>query len=167
MTWKTIKEFSDYKVCDAGEVRSFKRREMIVLKPGIGSQGYPCVILYRNGERNIRKVHRLVLYAFVGKCPDGMEVNHIDGNKQNNRLSNLEYVTKSQNVIHAYQNGLQVPTHERAVEQFMKDEQFIAEYRSQCEASRQTGVNNRDISACCTGRRKTAGGCIWRFADAS
>ena len=51
-------------------------------------------------------VHRLVAMAFIGMPPDGMEINHKNGNKSDNRLDNLEYVTHSQNVVHAHRNGL-------------------------------------------------------------
>ena len=51
-------------------------------------------------------MHRIVMAAFVGICPEGYQVNHIDGNKGNNHISNLEYVTSKENVLHAYKNGL-------------------------------------------------------------
>ncbi len=165
--WKPISEHPDYQVSDAGEVRSSKHRKPIILKLGIGSTGYPLVVLCQNGKRSDCNVHQLVLTTFIGQCPQGMEAHHLDGNKRNSRLENLEYVTHSENQLHAFRTGLQAPTRERAVCQFTKDEQFIAEYRSQREASRQTGVSQGHISNCCLGKRKTTGGFRWEFANAS
>ncbi len=167
--WKTIEGYPDYQISDGGEVKSFKHRKPIVLKPSHGSSGYSHVLLYQNDKRNDCNVHRLVLVAFVGKCPAGMEANHIDGSKPNNRLDNLEYVTHSENQLHAFQIGLKTPNihGEIAVEQFTKDGQFIAKHKSQSEAFRQTGAHISDISRCCLGKRKSAGGFRWEFANAS
>lgn len=63
--------------------------------------GYMIVVLYVNNKAHGRLVHRLVAESFIGPCPDGKEVNHIDGCKKNNTPTNLEYVTRSQNLLHA------------------------------------------------------------------
>ena len=67
------------------------------------SIGYMSVNPVRNGKNVVRYVHRLVAAAFLGPCPPGLEVNHKDGNPENNRLSNLEYVTHAENMRHAAQ----------------------------------------------------------------
>jgi len=76
-----------------------------ILNPG-GSTGYKNVSLYKNGKRKYALVHRLVMQSFVGQCPEGNVVNHKDGNKTNNKLDNLEYITPSENVLHAFAIGL-------------------------------------------------------------
>lgn len=73
-------------------------------------RGYASVALHADGKLKRCRVHRLVLSAFVGQCPRGYEVNHMDGNKSNNHLSNLEYVNHSDNLKHAVRLGLQ-PLH--------------------------------------------------------
>jgi hypothetical protein len=58
------------------------------------------------GDRRTVAVHRLILGAFVGPCPEGHEANHKNGDKHDNRVENLEWVTQSENATHAWQTGL-------------------------------------------------------------
>lgn len=67
---------------------------------------YFSVTLFRDGKRRTTMVHKMVVEAFIRPVPKGMHVNHIDGNKSNNVLSNLEIVTPKQNMKHAAENGL-------------------------------------------------------------
>ena len=71
--------------------------------------GYLKVDLYHGGERTTKRVHRIIAEAFVPNPDNKPDVNHIDGNKHNNRPENLEWATKSENMIHAYQTGLAKP----------------------------------------------------------
>ena len=73
-----------------------------------GRQNYLRASLWESGKRWKPSVHQIVALAFIGACPTGGTVNHKDGNKLNNHYSNLEYVTRSQNQLHAYAIGLQV-----------------------------------------------------------
>jgi hypothetical protein len=68
----------------------------------LSAKGYPIANLSRDGRRQTIPVHRLVAAAFLGPCPAKQEVNHWDGNKTNNALFNLEYVTPSENMRHSY-----------------------------------------------------------------
>ena len=77
-----------------------------VLKSQINSSGYPCVTLRVDGVKKMYSIHRLVAMGYVSGFRDGLVVNHIDGDKMNYSPSNLEWVTSSQNSIHAYKNGL-------------------------------------------------------------
>ena len=175
MIWKTINEYPAYQVSDTGLVRSLYRTHgasgkrintVRMLKPGTDGPGYLTVHLCKNSTLKTYAVHRLVLAAFVGSCPDGLEANHLDGDKLNNRIGNLEWITSSENMLHAFRMGLQVPSisNEKAVIRRTKAGGFIAEYRSQSEASRRTGIHRGSISSCCAGKLKSAGGFVWRFA---
>lgn len=105
-TWKAIPGFEWYEASDLGRVRSLDRTIETrcgarffrgrVLKPTPDKNGYQKVALYGELERRVA-VHRLVLEAFVGFCPDGMECRHLDGNPENNRLDNLAWGTPAEN----------------------------------------------------------------------
>lgn len=96
-----------YQVSDRGRVRSHPDAKVKGSKPGrilfqsMDDRGYPQCEL-RAGNRCTVKVHRLVAEAFLGRRCAGMTVNHIDGNKMNNNLENLEYVTRAENLRHSY-----------------------------------------------------------------
>lgn len=81
------------------EVKSFKQEK--ILKNKIDSKGYLCVLLYKDGCI-WKRVHRLVCIAFIDNPKNKEQVNHIDGNRQNNKLENLEWCTKSENALHSY-----------------------------------------------------------------
>lgn len=92
-----------YSVSNDGLVKNNKSGR--ILSPGV-VRGYFCVTLSKGSLRATVRVHRLVAALFLGKCPVGMQVNHKDGNKQNNRIENLEYVTPQGNTIHAWSKNL-------------------------------------------------------------
>lgn len=106
--WKTIIGYGrKYEVSDLGRVMSVSKRIGIelhgrVLKTTSDRQGYPGAYLYRDGIRQFVRIHRLVARAFHGECPAGKEVNHLNGNKADPRAANLEYTSRSGNMIHAY-----------------------------------------------------------------
>jgi len=102
--WKSVAGFAGYDVSDDGLV--YSRLTGRVLSPGWQTGGYLFVALRRDGRTHNRKVHALVAEAFIGPRPSGLDVNHIDGDKRNNRVENLEYVTRRQNIHHAVELGL-------------------------------------------------------------
>lgn len=102
---KQIKDFPGYFVDESGSIFS-ARSGMKKLKPGKTSSGYMVVVLRRDGASFCKTVHRLALAAFA-ECPDGsMDVDHIDGDKTNNAISNLEWVTRKENILRAIKTGL-------------------------------------------------------------
>jgi len=106
--WKTIEDFPDYEVSSQGRVKSFKRyKEGKILKPGKDRKGYLVVNLYKNRKRYHKRIHRLVLEAFKPiENSNKFECNHKDGNKENNYIENLEWMTCSENHKHAHRIGL-------------------------------------------------------------
>jgi hypothetical protein len=111
--WKPIPGFPGYEVSDHGQVRSYWKIEPFgqgngtrsVLKnipqrlktPSLSAGGYKMVHLMRGGHTNTRTIHRLVLLAFVGSRPDGMQCRHLDGNQLNNHQPNLQWGTCKEN----------------------------------------------------------------------
>lgn len=89
-----------YQVSDRGRIKSLHCRSSKVLRPLSQGKGYLQVCLCKNGEKKRYTIHRLVLGAFSGV--KGLETNHKDYDRSNNRLDNLEYVTRSENNLHKY-----------------------------------------------------------------
>jgi hypothetical protein len=104
--WRDIRGYEGhYEVSKEGQVRSLKRGSRIMAQ-ATGPTGYRQVNLYLYGRVRHFYTHRLVADAFLGPIPEGMEVNHKDGNKDNNTLANLEIVTPEANLQHAREHGL-------------------------------------------------------------
>jgi len=107
--WEDIPNYEGfYQVSDHGRVVRIKpatgTKPGKILRLQTERDGYERIFLYHGSAKSRKRffVHRLVLLAFVGPLPPNCDVNHIDGNKINNHLSNLEYVTRSKNILHAY-----------------------------------------------------------------
>lgn len=107
--WKPIDGYEGYLISNLGRVKSLKRGREMILEPIRDAHGYLRVNLYKDGVRHLLKIHRLMATTFINN-PDGLpQVNHKDGNKENNSVENLEWVTESQNTQHAWDNGLCSP----------------------------------------------------------
>jgi hypothetical protein len=100
--------FSGYTIREDGEVRSRFGR---VIRQQPDGAGYARVELWTNGRGRKYLVHRLLAQAFIPNPKGKPQVNHIDGNKANNSLANLEWATQSENQLHAYRTGLQLGHH--------------------------------------------------------
>jgi hypothetical protein len=108
--WRSVCGYEGYySISNLGQVRRDGRARSArvgkILRPQTHANGYLVVGLWRANKRKLMRVHRLVTEAFLGPHPDGYEVNHKDADRGNNRLSNLEYVTRSQNLRHASKLG--------------------------------------------------------------
>ena len=111
--WKQIAAFTDYAVSNLGRVKrltggSSKAVPGRILKPCKHPDGHVAVHLCRGPRRRPvrRPIHSLVAQAFIGPAQAGKEINHIDGSRSNNLLSNLEYITHTENIRHAWKLGL-------------------------------------------------------------
>jgi hypothetical protein len=96
-----------YEVSDRGRIRSFRSRDGLprVLRMRTHKWGYVVINLGSDDERKVYRVHRLVLEAFVGPCPEGQECRHLDGDKTNNRLDNLRWDTHGENILDRFRHG--------------------------------------------------------------
>jgi hypothetical protein len=106
METRPIPSAIGYTASSCGKIISYHRLEPFELKQADHRQGYKKVSVKTTDGIKNRLVHRLVLEAWVGPCPDGCVTNHKNGIKTDNRLENLEYCTQSENMAHSYGYGL-------------------------------------------------------------
>lgn len=171
--WKPIRGYEGfYEVSSLGNVRSLKRATTNgkVLKQGRRPNEYLKVTLCKNNNHKTRAVHRLVAEAFIPNPNNLPEVNHKDGNKRNNSVENLEWVTREENVWHSMEVGLRKPIfnnplRSKAVKQYSLDGILLHIYPSTGEAERQTGIRHGNIVKCCNRQTPTAGGYKWEYAE--
>ncbi len=145
--WRDISGYPNYMISNLGRVWNAKFDRF--LKPAI-IHGYEYVDLCTNGERKQFQIHRLVADAFIQYRIDAYNVNHDDGDKCYNYVDNLEWCTQSENVQHAYDTGLRLPPHMKAVRIIETNEMF----QSISECARAINGNRENIRSCLFGRRK-------------
>ena len=170
---KFIAGYPAYKITNDGRVLTcFKLKTSIItnewreLKQVYDkSCGYMLVTLCKgkNQGRQNKRVHRLLMEAFKPNPNNYPHINHIDGNKLNNSLDNLEWCTSKHNTQHSWALGMSKPVNEKVVLQLDDNFNIIAEFASLHEAGRQTGVAWQNISKVCNGLRHTAGGFRWKY----
>lgn len=165
--WRNIRGFDGYKVSNDGYVYSEKTRR--ILNRINNNKGYYHICLTVDGKMQYQLLHRLIAEAFIPN-PEGKPfINHIDGNKKNNKIENLEWVTNQENIRHAFEIGLmkgRPSNRKKAILQIDKDtKQVIKEYSSQLEASKELNIHVGSLSQCLNGKYKTAGGYIWRYKE--
>lgn len=115
--WRGVKDYEDlYQVSNYGRIKSPEKKQWNrfayitqptrILTARIGKDGYISYALYKNGKSKIYKGHRLTITTFIKNVDNKPQINHKDGCKTNNKLNNLEYNTQSENINHAFINGL-------------------------------------------------------------
>ena len=118
-----------------------------------------------------KKVHRLVAQAFIPNPENKPQVNHLNGDKTNNRVENLEWCTCSENVIHSWNNGFHKKkfgaNHDNSVKikQYDLNGRFVKEWGSIVDASKYYNTTISNIWHCLNGYNKTAKGYIWKYSD--
>lgn len=177
--WKTIIDFEDYQVSNFGRVKSlnYKRsgKEGILTQSNIN--GYLSVNLYKNKIPSTPKVHRLVVISFIPNPLNLPVINHLDGCKTNNNMSNLEWCTQQHNVQHSFDNGLRISkkgtehymygkkgkySHSsKIIYQYSLTGKLIKFWYSITEAEKE--LNIIGISAVAKGKRKSADGFKWSY----
>lgn len=161
--WKEVPNQEYTKFNEVSTIGNIRRKGK-VLKPHIRN-GYKAVCLYNyeNKKQLTINIHRIVAKAFIPNPNNYPSVNHKDGNKLNNTVENLEWVSALQNTDHAVKTGLSKP-HPKSVKQYTLDGKYIQTFNSIIEASAKTGANDRKISAVCKGKAKSSGGFIWKYS---
>jgi hypothetical protein len=142
-----------------------------MIKQNLKANGYWQVKLFKDGVRKYFIVHRLVAKTFILNPENKPEVNHIDGNKNNNCAFNLEWVTSRENQLHAFRLGLQKAPRGKdsncsiAINQYEKDGTFVKTWESINMVKRELGFNSFGIIGCCKKRKryKTAYNYKWEY----
>ena len=180
--WKDIIGYeNEYQINQFGEIRTLKDSPKLkkynVLKPQINKRnGYVYQMLYKNGKEKLLRVHRLVAMAFLPNPNNLPQVNHKDGNKQNNSVDNLEWCEQSYNMKHAFKTGLEKPSEKqkaavrktnekkrKRVVRTMGDEKN--EYESATVAARKNNVGISTICRYCNKKRMPKDGASWQYIE--
>lgn len=148
-----------YEVSNMGNIRNIKTKR--IFNKNIDCHGYCIVTLRKGNKQKLFKVHRLVAQTFIPNPENKPQVNHKNGIKTDNRVDNLEWTTCKENVQHAVNNGL--INCEKQVEQYNKKGKLLSIWMSIIEAQRQLKIKDSNIIEVCNGKRKTAGGYIWKY----
>lgn len=185
--WRWVKEYEGvYQISNLGRLKSFKRCEKgYILSNKNEKGGYLSIILTDSilKKRRCVRIHVLVAEHFIGDIPKGYHVHHIDDNKQNNIVSNLEIIHPKQHRRETEKTCPQIVTgiknynkyqKPRRILQYDTEGHFIAEYANGEIASRLTGICQRNILQVANGEeykpgkvRRQAGGFIWKLKEES
>lgn len=171
--WKDVKNFENkYQISSFGRLRN--KYSGHIYKLTNKNDNYFSVVLYDKGQKKSIKIHKLVAEAFIPNPENKPQVDHIDLNKQNNRVENLRWVTALENIQHnieknnfyyvGFYNKTKINKKGKIV-QFDKNMNKIGVYNNSAIASKETGVCQRNILHCVTHKegRKQAGGYIWLY----
>lgn len=155
--WKEIPDFNKYEVSTLGKVRRIgsEHNKKLTLNKG----GYLVVCLYNDNKRYVKLVHRLVLETFTGFSK--LHVNHINEHKQDNRLSNLEYMTQSDNNNYGTRNIRISKAHSIPI----KCVELNQTFKSTKEASETLNIPTSNICNVLKGVRKQAGGYTFEYSE--
>lgn len=171
--WKIIKGYENlYEVSNKGNVRSIKRK--MLLKPFDNGLGYLRVWLYKKNKRELFYIHRLVAETFIPNPNNLPEVNHINEDKTDNRVENLEYCDRMYNVNFGTRSrsasksmkGVHINRKDLSKTVYQIDKytgEILNVYPSTMEVQRQYGYDADCISKCCIGKQKTSYGYKWEY----
>ena len=165
--WRDIEGYEGlYQVSNFGRVKTFKWGNKKIMRMGTTNFGYHSVQITKDGIGKHFPVHRLVALNFIPNPENKRCVNHIDGNKTNNKLENLEWCTYSENNKHAYKLGLRVTTgNEGRPKKKVKCVETGEIMESINSAARKYNCSRWHLADCCKGLRKRTGGYHWEFVE--
>lgn len=149
-----IKGFENYSITKDGKLWSEKYYK--VLAPYVNYKGYHCIKLHNEGKIFSTTIHRLVALTYIENPENKPQVNHINGDKSDNRVENLEWVTSSENQLHAYKNGLKKPCfHDRFYRgKLLLDINTGIYYQSINEAANLLGYNKGTLRDYISGKKR-------------
>jgi len=160
LEWKDIPNYPGYRLVPDGRVYSDKIKD--IRKPNTSGKYYMIQVCHESKTKSIT-LHRLVVQLY-GDAPTDIrktQVNHIDGDKANNHIDNLDWLTPSENTQHAMDTGLNKC--KKAIIQYDLEGNEIARYCSTANAGRKLGIGRDNITQVCRNDKKTAGKFVWRY----
>ena len=169
--WKDIEGYEGlYQISSEGRVKSLNYNHTgkdKILNGSKNKYGYLKVCLYKEGKKKTHTIHRLVTIAFIPNPNNFPEINHIDEDKTNNRVENLEYCDRKYNINYGNRNEKMAKSLSKPILQFSLDGKFIRKWDSGMQVQKDLGFDNSNITKCCKGRKnyKSVGGFIWGYAD--
>lgn len=164
--WRDITDYEGmYQISNSGNVRGLDRTIVtrlgvkqkikgMVMKQALNHKGYPIIYLSAKNKCKTMSVHRIVAKAFIDNSNKYPEVNHIDGNKENNNVENLEWCTPSQNCLHAHATGLRTSKHMKRLRKLtfpqveMMREMWTHSLNTQCTQKRGKPFSQRWLGKC-------------------
>ena len=152
-----------YSISNKGRVKSHISNR--ILKPLLRKTGYLEICLYKNKRKKYYLLHRVVAEMFIKQVEGSNEINHIDGDKTNNCIENLEWSNRKQNLQHAYKNGLREDdVSPRRIKCYPKDNKNeVIFFESIYQAARRLKISQGNICMVCKGQRPMASGYIFKY----
>lgn len=161
--WKDIDGYPNYQASNLGRVKSLNYKKTGVekiLKGYKNRNGYLRVNLSKKGKSKLYYIHRLVAQAFISNPNNWSQINHIDEDKTNNKVDNLEFCTAEYNINY----GTRTERTQKPILQFSKEGEFIRKWDSIVDIERELGFNHSAITKCCKGKLyKSVGGYKWHY----
>lgn len=162
--WKDIDNFTNYKISNLGNIYNKKLKRN--MKTFISQNGYITTNIKIKNHQYHLKNHKIVAQMFINNPNNYPCVNHIDGNKLNNKFDNLEWCTYSENMKHAVKNNLYKTKYGKSkINQYDLNNKFIKIWDSIKEIEDFYNVSHTAIRYCCIGKMKTCKNFKWKYAD--
>lgn len=175
--WKYIKGYENlYQISNLGRVKSMgngnsSNSKERILKPTTNNKGYLYIGLCKDGKVKYYLVHRLVANSFIDNPDNYNEVNHINEDKTDNRVNNLEWCSREYNINYgsrierARNSNINHPSTSKPIYSVNKTTNEIIYYQSINDAERITGIYSSNICSCLKGKLKSTGGYKWHYAS--